>query len=161
MKVREVMTTSPVACTPINTLADAAALMWQNDCGMLPVLAEGGEVVGVITDRDICMAGVLNARQLAHIAVEEVVSGRLFACSADDDIHAALKTMRENRIRRLPVVAADGKIEGILSMNDIVLKADETKGKKNPRVSYADVVTTYQSICRRPLPLQAQAAMGV
>ena len=69
--------------------------------------------------------------------------------------------MRENRIRRLPVVAADGKVEGILSMNDIVLKADETKGKKGPQVSYADVVNTYKSICRRPLPLQEQAAIGV
>jgi predicted transcriptional regulator len=118
-------------------------------------------VVGLITDRDICMAGVLNGRQLAHIAVEDVVSGKVFACRSDDDVRAALKTMQENKVRRLPVVAADGALEGMLSMNDIILRAEEAKDKKAPDISYSDVVKTYRSICEHPLPLQAKAAAGV
>jgi CBS domain-containing protein len=62
--------------------------------------------------------------------------------------------MRENKVRRLPVVAADGKLEGILSMNDVVLKAEEKKDKKTPELSYGDVVNTYKSICQHRLPMQ-------
>jgi len=158
MKVKDLMTTSPAACTLTNTLADAGGMLWQNDCGILPVVAEGGKVVGLVTDRDICMAGVLNARQLAHIAVEDVISGEVFSCRPDDDVRTALKTMQENRVRRLPVVGPDGTLEGILSINDIVLRAEEAKDKKAPDFSYADVVKTFEAICEHPEPLRAKAA---
>jgi len=161
MKVQEVMTTNAKVCTLTDNLSAAAGLMWENDCGALPVVAEGEKVVGLITDRDICMAANLNNRNLWNIAVEEVISGRLFACTPEDDIHSALKTMQENKVRRLPVVAADGTLEGILSLNDIVLKAAEPKDKKATELSYADVVKTYKSICEHRLPTQAQAAAGV
>ncbi len=158
MKVKELMTTSPAACTLTNTLADAGGKMWQNDCGVLPVVAEGGKVVGLITDRDICMAGVLNGRQLEHIAVEEVTSGKVFTCRPDDDVRAAMKTMQDNKVRRLPVVTAEGALEGMLSMNDIVLRADEPKDKKAPAISYSDVVQTFKSICEHSS--KAKAAAG-
>jgi CBS domain-containing protein len=157
MKVKEVMTTNPAACTPLNTLADAAGFMWQHDCGILPVVADGGKVVGLITDRDICMASLLNARQLAHIAVEEVISGKVVACRDEDDVKTALLNMQENKIRRLPVLNDDGRLDGMLSMNDIVLRAQESKDKRVSAVSYADIVKTYQEICRHPLP-QTKAA---
>jgi len=161
MKVREVMTTNAKVCALTDNLSAAAGLMWENDCGTLPVVAEGEKVVGLITDRDICMAANLNNRNLWNIAVEDVISGKLFACKPEDDIHTALKTMQENKIRRLPVVGADGTLEGILSMNDIVLKAEEPKEKKASGLSYADVVKTYKSICQHRLPMQAQAAGSV
>src|SRR5262245_5492829 len=154
MKVKELMTTNPAACTSINTLADAAGLMWQNDCGILPVVADDGTVIGLITDRDICMAGALNGRQLADIAVEEVASGKVFACAPDDDVRAALNLMQENQIRRVPVVTADGTLEGMLSLNDIVLRAADGKAE----ISYADVMKTYKAVCE-PLPLQAKSAV--
>jgi CBS domain-containing protein len=161
MKVKEIMSTNPKACTLTDNLSAAAGLMWENDCGILPVVAEGGKVVGLITDRDICMAANLNGRNLWNIAVEDVISGEVFACKPEDDIHSVLTTMQENKVRRLPVVAADGTLEGILSMNDIVLKAEEPKDKKATELSYADVVKTYKSICQHRLPMQAQAAAGV
>jgi signal-transduction protein with cAMP-binding, CBS, and nucleotidyltransferase domain len=116
--------------------------------------------VGLITDRDICMAGVMTGRQLAHIAVEEVTSGKVFTCKPDEDVRAAMKTMQDNKVRRLPVVTADGALEGILSMNDIVLRADEPKDKKAPTISYSDVVETFKSICEHSLSTKAQAAAG-
>ena len=109
--------------------------MWQDDCGILPVVAEGGKVVGLITDRDICMAGVLTGRNLANIAVEDVISRKVFSCKSDDDVRAALKTMQEHKIRRLPALDAYGLLEGMLSMNDVVLRAEESKVKKTPEVS--------------------------
>lgn len=158
MKVKEIMTASPKACSLSNNLADAAGLMWDNDCGILPVVAEG-KVVGLVTDRDICMAAALKGRQLTNIAVEETISGKVFSCKPDDDVHSALKTMQENKVRRLPVVAADGTLKGVLSMNDVVLKAEEAKEKKRPELSYSDVVNTFKSICEHRLP-SAQGAIG-
>ncbi len=162
MKVKEVMTPNPSACTPTSTLADAAGLMWDNDCGIVPVVKEGGKVVGLVTDRDICMAAQINNRNLSNIAVEEVISGEVFACGPDDDVRTALKTMAQNKVHRLPVVAADGSLEGVLSMNDLVLKAEDSREKKAPELSYADVIKAYKGICEHRLPAQqARSAAGV
>ncbi len=162
MKVKEIMSTNAKVCTLTDNLSSAAGLMWKNDCGIIPVVAEGGKVVGLITDRDICMAATLKNRNLSNIAVEDVISGRVFACKPEDDVRSALKTMQENKVRRLPVVDADGTLEGILSMNDVVLKAEEAREKKASELSYGDVVNTYKSICQRRFPVQqAQAAAGV
>jgi CBS domain-containing protein len=162
MKVKELMTPNAKACTLTDSLAHAARLMWDADCGIIPVVAEGGKVVGLITDRDICMAGMTKGRNESNIAVEDVISGKVFGCKPEDDIHIALNTMQENKVRRLPVVGDDGKLEGMLSMNDVVLKAKEASDKKAPELSYADVVNTYMSICQHRLPMQkAQATTAV
>jgi CBS domain-containing protein len=160
MKVKEVMSTNPKVCTLGDNLSAAAGLMWEHDCGILPVVAEGGKVVGLITDRDICMAANLKNQRLSNLAVEDVISGDVYACKAEEDIRSALETMQENKVRRLPVIAADGTLQGILSMNDVVLKADEPKEKKAPELSYGDVVNTYKSICQHRVTLQAQATAG-
>ncbi len=158
MKVKELMTDNPKACTLTGNLAEAARLMWEADCGIVPVVAEDGKVVGLITDRDICMAAMIKGRNESNIAVEDAITGKVVTCRPDDDIHTALNTMRENRVRRLPVVAADGKLQGVLSMNDVVLKAEEAKNKKAPELSYGDVVKTYKSICQHRLPMQKTQA---
>lgn len=161
VKVNKIMTANPKTCTPTSSLADAAGLMWQNDCGVVPVVAEGGKVVGLVTDRDICMAAALKDRRLSNITVEDVVSGKVFDCKPDDDIRTALKTMQDNRVHRLPVVAPDGTLEGVLSLNDIVLKAEEARDKRLPEISYDDVVTTYKSICQHRSQMRAQATAAM
>jgi CBS domain-containing protein len=164
MKVREIMTTNAKVCTPTDSLAQAATVMWEADCGIVPVVTDGGRVVGLITDRDICMAANFKNRNLANIAVEDVISSSVFSCSPDDDVRVALKTMEANKVRRLPVIAVDGILEGLLSMNDVVVKAEETKEKKLPEISFRDVVNTYKSIGEHRRPVQqakAAAAPGV
>lgn len=158
MKVKEIMTPNAKACTPTDSLAQAARFMWDNDCGILPVVADGGKVVGLITDRDICMAAAINNRNLANIAIEDVISGNVYAASPEDDVRQALRTMAERKIHRLPVVAADGTLEGILSINDVVLQAKETKDKNAADLAYAEVINTYKAICAHPLPLPAAQA---
>lgn len=158
MKVKEVMTSEAKACDLNASLAEAAQLMWDHDCGIVPVVKDGRTVVGLITDRDICMAAAIKERNPSAISVEEVMTGKVYSTTPDDDIHQALVTMREHKVRRLPVVDSEGDLKGILSMNDIVLRAKESDGKKKtPPIVYADVVNTYKAICEHPLPMATAA----
>src|SRR6516162_5101601 len=74
MKVQDVMTYDVQTCRPETNLADAAMRMWRGDCGILPIIADGQKVVGVITDRDICVAAATKHRDPANIRVKEVMS---------------------------------------------------------------------------------------
>lgn len=147
MKVKDLMTRDVKTCTPDTNLSTVAMLMWENDCGVVPVVHGDGKVIGMITDRDICMAVATKNRRTSDVAVSEVFTGNLYACTPDDDIHGALKIMRAERVRRLPVINVYGALEGILSLNDIVLHAQEAKGKKAPDLSYEDAINTLQAIC--------------
>ena len=151
MKVKEVMTGGPQACMTETSLCEAASLMWEHDCGVLPVLDLERKVVGMITDRDICFGATTKNRAPSEISVAEIITGKVYACGPDDDVHDALLTMRRGRVRRLPVVGEDGTLRGVLSMNDVVLRAEEGDGKKNNRLTYADVVKTYRAICEHTL----------
>jgi CBS domain-containing protein len=150
MKVQDVMTDEVQTCRPETNLADAAMRMWRNDCGVLPVVADGQKVVGMITDRDICMAAATKHRDPANIRVKEVISGKVYGCSADTEIHEALKIMQRKQVRRLPIVSAEnGTLQGILSMNDIALKAEA--GRK-AELTAEDVEGTMRGICaHRPV----------
>jgi CBS domain-containing protein len=151
MKVKDVMTPDAKAIWITESLAEAAKTMWENDCGVLPIIKDR-KVVGMITDRDICMASAVRDRNPSAISVEEVMNATVYAAEAEEDVEQALQTMREHKIRRLPVLNLAGELKGIVSMNDIVLKAKERNGKK-PQIAYADVVKTYQAICEHPVPM--------
>jgi len=152
MKVKDVMTPDARAISITESLADAAREMWENDCGALPIIRDGRKVVGIITDRDICMATAMRDRIPSHISIEEVINGKLYSATPEGEVADALRMMREHKIRRLPVLNAEGELEGIVSMNDIVLKAKLRNGKK-PDIDYTDVVKTYQAICEHPVPM--------
>ena len=135
-----------LVCFPDTNLAAATALMLENDFGVLPVIVDGGNPVGVITDRDIAIAVGTRGRAPQDIRVDEVIQGPVVACTKDDDIHTALKTMRKDKLRRLPVLTDDGVLKGILSINDVVLHAQ----KGNKELDYDDVVSTFKAICEHP-----------
>ena len=155
MKVNEVMTPQAKAIWLTESLADAAKLMWENDCGVLPVIKDGRQVIGMITDRDICMATAMRNTTPSEVSIEEVINGHVFSVNADDEIDQALQIMREHKVRRLPVLNAEGDLEGIVSMNDIVRHATAAKTGSLP---YAEVVKTYQAICEHPLQASAAAS---
>jgi CBS domain-containing protein len=144
MKVQDVMTYDVQTCTPQTNLSAAAMQMWRGDFGVMPVVASG-KVVGVITDRDICMAAATKHRDPANIRVKEAISGQVFGCSPDTDIREALKIMQQKQVRRLPIISAeDGRLCGILSLNDIALKAQDIQGTE---LSAQDVEKTLRAIC--------------
>ena len=148
MKVKEIMNPDVHTCRPETSLAMAAMQMWDGDLGVLPVLANGGTVVGMITDRDICMAAATKRRDPAEIHVEDVITGQVYGCSPNTEIHEALKIMQQRQVRRLPVMSTDdGKLVGILSLNDVALKA---QGDAKADLSAQDVETTLKAICAHP-----------
>ena len=147
MRVRDIMTKDPICCRPDTNLAAAAELMWNNDCGVLPVV-EDGKLSGVITDRDICIATGTNKRPAADIAVEEAATPEVQVCAPDDDLHVAMAIMRRAKVRRLPVVNDGGRVEGILALNDIVLSAQQPQWP----IRYEEVMDTLKAVSEHRSP---------
>lgn len=125
LTVGAVMTRDPRFCSPDDTLAAAAMAMCEADCRFLPVVDRGGVPVGVLTDGDVCLLGATDHRRLRDIFVREWMSGLPATCRSDDRLEDALATMRRRRIRHLPVVDGNGLLEGVLSLTDVVLLAEE------------------------------------
>lgn len=155
------MTGNTVTCDLNASLAEAAAAMWENDCGILPVSKDGEEIVGVITDRDICMGASMRNRSLSRISVEEIMTGALYSTSPEDDVSRALKLMREHKVRRLPVVDDEKRLKGMLSINDLTLRAEEPLSKKALQLSTAEVIETYKAICEHQRPTEQPQTMTV
>ena len=147
MKVRDIMTTDVRSCGPDTTDAEAAHLMWDGDCGILPIV-DDGELIGVATDRDKYIALATRNKLASQLSVGEVTGSEVVTCGPDDDVQAALATMKQHHVRRLPVEGFGGTVAGIVSMNDILLAAG-TKGIGN-----AEIVETFRAICahRHPTP---------
>jgi CBS domain-containing protein len=140
MKVKDAMTTDVRICTPDTTLAEAGRLMWDGDCGILPVVDDGA-LIGVVTDRDLFIALATQNERAASVRIGAVATMTVAACAPDDDLQDALAIMRHVRVRRLPVVGFGTSLLGILSMNDIVMAI-----AKSDDVSCEDVVQTLQAI---------------
>jgi CBS domain-containing protein len=145
MKVLDVMTHDVTSCELDTNLAAVTQLLWQADCGALPVM-DNGRIHGMITDRDICIA--LGTRNLpaSELKAADVVGHDVFTCAPEDEIHRALKTMRTHKIRRLPVIDHEGQLAGILSLNEIVLRSHRV-ARKSGDLTYEDVATTLKAVC--------------
>ena len=131
MTINDIMTKPPVTCRAGDPLATAARLMWENDCGSIPVTNDGGNVVGMITDRDICMCAFMQGKCLDAIPVSQAMAKHVYSCRPSDSLEAAERLMREKQIRRVPVVDGDNRPIGVLSLNDIARAAatrDTTSG---------------------------------
>lgn len=155
MRVKDLMTSPVRSCGPNTNLAAAAMIMWESDCGALPVVNPEGKVVGMLTDRDICMAVATKHRDASDISVGETSSGKMCACSPQDDIKEAFRIMAKERIRRLPVVNEDGRLHGILCMNDLILQAEKAEKRKAPALSYDEVMRTLKIISAHRVSVKA------
>ena len=155
MKVKDVMTKNVRTCGLDSDLSAVAGMMWVRDCGVIPVL-DNGEVIGVITDRDICIAAGSKNREPSMITVSEVMTRQVYSCQPDADIREALGIMRAKQVRRLPVIDANGKLWGILSLNDVAIKA--RNARKPEELSADDVEKTLETICRHRPETKDEAA---
>lgn len=153
MKVSEVMMGTPASCAPETNLGAAIEIMWTRNCGFLPVVDGQGRVNGIVTDRDICIALGTRNKLPGQITVAEVARKQVYSCQPNEDLHTALATMQGAGVRRLPVVDWEGKLQGILSMDDVVL---HIQGDKFVEYSTDEVVGALRAIYARDLPVLAK-----
>lgn len=119
MHAMEVMTKNPITCGADNMCSHAAKLMWDRDCGVVPVIDESSKLIGIITDRDICMATYTQGRAPHEIRVGDVMCKQVYTVQAESSLKEIESTMRRYQVRRLPVVDTAGKLVGMLSLNDL------------------------------------------
>jgi CBS domain-containing protein len=154
MRVEKLMTKQVTSCGSGDTLERAAQLMWDGDCGWLPVCADNGgnHVVGVITDRDICMSAMFQARPLRELRVSDAMAKQLLTCKPTDSIVDVERTLRDARVRRLPVIDDKGMLVGIIALADIAREAGRDSSAEKPEVTESEVVGTLAAICGPAVP---------
>lgn len=152
--VSALMTTHVRTCRPDEPLSRAAQLMWDTDCGVVAVV-EHRNVVGLVTDRDICMATYTQGKAPEALRVDGAMSNDVFSCSPDDSIGAVLANMGEKRVRRLPVVNAERNLVGIIALADVVRWA---RSLNNPAVDAAliDTLAAISAFVPQKLPVAAE-----
>ena len=135
-RIESIMRRPVVTCRPDDSLHTAAGLMWDHDCGALPVVDEDDKVLAMITDRDICMAAYSQGLTLNAMQVRSAMSNELHACHPDDPVIEAERRMGEKQVRRLPVVDLEGRVQGILTLKDLAretARASEPGATQQPR----------------------------
>jgi len=146
VKVKDSMTKTPVFCNLETNLGAAVEALWKYNCGILPIVDGQRQVVGVITDRDIAIALGTRNRLPGEITVAEAATRKFHSCKPTDDIHTALDTMAENKVRRLVVVNEQNQLEGVLSMDDVVLHAETTTAAGKFDLSSDDILRTLKTL---------------
>jgi CBS domain-containing protein len=126
-RCRDLMTTNPVSCSSTDTVRSAAQLMKREDVGFLPVVREEEDkkLIGVVTDRDLVLNLIVEARQADMTTIADVMTAKPVACRADDDLEQALSAMAQHQIRRVPIVDESQQIVGIIAQADIALRIDD------------------------------------
>lgn len=123
-KCQEVMTREPVCCLASDSVTTVAELMRTHDIGAVPVVngPKAKQLIGIVTDRDLALRVVGQGRDITNTTVGHVMTPNPWACRASDDVDAALKIMAEYQVRRVPIVANDGQIVGIIAQADVATR---------------------------------------
>lgn len=149
MHVEQLMARQVESCRPQDTLERAAQLMWNRDCGCLPVCAADGsaKAVAMITDRDIAMCALFQAKPLRELRVALAMSRQLRVCGPGDELAQAESAMRAARIRRLPVVDEQGELIGLISLADLAEEAARERSNERRQITDAEVGDTLAAVC--------------
>jgi CBS domain-containing protein len=150
MRIEQLMTKSPRTCRPNHTLSDAAHMMWDEDCGCLPVTAADGSqrLLGMISDRDVCMALRFDGRSPREPRVEDAMTKVVHPCKPGDPIAEAGAIMCEERVRRLPVVDDSDQVIGVISLADLALEAARQASWEKPQIASAYIAALLATICQ-------------
>jgi CBS domain-containing protein len=148
MDVSQIMQRTVQVCKPEDRLSDAAKKMWDSDIGCLPVVDPNDQVIGIVTDRDICMAGYIQGLPLSEIPVFVAMSKEVFSCTPIDNIVDAEEKMQFHQVRRLPVIDPNGKLAGILSISDLAREAEREINGPLQEITPLDLTDTLATICQ-------------
>jgi CBS domain-containing protein len=142
MKITEFMTRDVQCCNASDSCARAAQLMWDHDIGACPIVDDRGGIVGMITDRDICMAAYTRGQPIGEIIVGDVMSANVVTCYEHQSDKDLAKLMSTGQIRRVPVVDRDRRPVGIVSLNDLALAM-----RRGRQVPAQEVAETLAAVC--------------
>ncbi len=156
MKVADLMKSEVKTCAQDDSLNFAAGLMWDGDCGCVPVVDSAGKLVGIITDRDICMAAYTQGESLHRMKVASAMARPVAECAPGDDLQVAEQYMREGKLRRLPVCDAEGRVIGILSLSDIAIEAERQRARDMRASIAASEVAGILAAVSQPRHIAAQ-----
>jgi CBS domain-containing protein len=120
VRVRDIMTPDPAWCTPGSTARDAAILMRDNDCGLIPVVQseQTKNLIGTVTDRDLAVRGLAEGKG-PDARVSELMTPEPVTCGPDDEVEVVREVMVARLVRRVPVVDERGALVGIVAQADI------------------------------------------
>jgi len=124
MQVGEIMTKDVEIITSDTKLDSAARRMRDLNVGMLPI-ADGSNLSGVLTDRDIVIRSTAEGNDPKEVSVQDVASRDLVGCYEDEEVEDALDRMKKAKVRRLPVIDRSDKLVGVVSIGDIAVEASE------------------------------------
>lgn len=146
MKIKHVMTKDPTCCLPSDTAQRAASIMRDENAGVVPVIDnEARKIVGVVTDRDLCMNVVAEGRDPRTTHVQNCMTATVVSCFSQDSVEKATELMRENQIRRIPVIDEEHRLLGIVSMADIVGRGNVRTSETHETLKTVSAPTTQPS----------------
>lgn len=146
MNVEQLMCETVHTCSPSSTLGEAARIMWEADCGCVPVIDENARLCGIITDRDVCMATYMTGNPPHEIFVRDAMHKQVLVCRLGDKIADAEAIMRMGQVRRLPVLDPAGRLAGLLSLNDIAVEAGRSPKSPSNGVRLDEVGLTLSAV---------------
>lgn len=128
MIASEIMTANPECCVPTDSVMTAALIMKSEDVGPVPIVEDKDQkkLTGIVTDRDLAIKVVAEARDPKTTPVEDVMSAGLVTCRDNDDVRSVLKLMEENQLRRIPVVDKNDRLQGIIAQADVATRLGDT-----------------------------------
>lgn len=150
MKIEDVMTRRVVAARADTELAHLARVMWDNDCGAVPVVDAEDKVVGIVTDRDICMGAHFSGKGLREQRASGCMGSEVLTCRPGDDVLAVLSAMARRQVRRIPVTDGAGRLVGLVAVGDLFAAHAKAKAKEQKALGTA-LLAFLAAVTARPL----------
>jgi CBS domain-containing protein len=155
MKAAAIMTSNVATCRAEDNLSSVARIMIEQDCGSVPVVDDQGRVIGIVSDRDICIAAHDKGMRLAEMRASDAMTRGVVTAAPDDSVGAVERRMQDRQVRRIPIVQ-DGQLVGIISMGDIAKLSRSTEARDSDELAPTYVAETLaaiseQRVMRAPL----------
>ena len=133
MIASEIMTKDPECCVPSDSVMAAAQIMKSEDVGPVPIVEdkEAKKLTGIVTDRDLAVKVVAEARDPKTTTVEAVMSEGLVTCRDNDDVRTVLELMQDNQLRRIPVIDKKDQLVGIIAQADVATRLESVRAAGN------------------------------
>lgn len=147
MNASEVMTTAVQSCRADDNLQRAMQIMWDHDCGVVPVVDAENRVIGMITDRDVAVAAYTQGRPLWQIPVSSAMAKKVHGVEATDSLEMVETLMRRVHVRRVPVLDGQGTLRGIISLNDLARHSQRGAGRKADGLRADSIARTLAAVC--------------